>query len=153
MTLRVFIVTRQLGTCDTTRSIPADCGSRGRGTKSDFGTSVCLHPSMLTLASLRVVRRISWAVEFDNVAMIQKRSSTREEAMSDHRLRRRDFIYRTLLSGSAAIGAGGLCTADDRIPTLGQGDFTYRPVAGWGVLDAKTPVKNCSGIRRVGSFC
>jgi hypothetical protein len=43
--------------------------------------------------------------------------------MSDHKLRRRDFIYQTLLSGSATIWLGGLCSADDRIPTLGQGDF------------------------------
>ncbi len=66
--------------------------------------------------------------------------------MSDHKLRRRDFIYQTLLSGSAAIGVGGLCAADDRIPTLGQSEFKYRPVEGWGVLDAKTPVKNCSAM-------
>jgi peptidylamidoglycolate lyase len=66
--------------------------------------------------------------------------------MSDHKLRRRDFIYQTLLSGSAAIGAGRLCKADDRMPTLGQGEFKYRPVAGWGVLDSKTPVKNCSAM-------
>jgi peptidylamidoglycolate lyase len=66
--------------------------------------------------------------------------------MSDHKLRRRDFIYQALLSGSAVIGVGGLCSADDRMPTLGQGEFKYRPVAGWGVLDAKTPVKNCSAM-------
>jgi peptidylamidoglycolate lyase len=66
--------------------------------------------------------------------------------MSDQNLRRRDFIYQTLLSGSAAIWVDGLCSADDRIPTLGQGEFKYRPVAGWGVLDAKTPVKNCSAM-------
>ena len=29
---------------------------------------------------------------------------------------------------------------------LGQGDFRYRPVPGWGVLDASTPVKNCNAI-------
>lgn len=29
---------------------------------------------------------------------------------------------------------------------LGQGDFRYRVVPGWGVLDAGTPVKNCHGI-------
>ncbi len=29
---------------------------------------------------------------------------------------------------------------------LGQGEFCYRPVPGWGVLDATTPVKNCHAI-------
>jgi peptidylamidoglycolate lyase len=29
---------------------------------------------------------------------------------------------------------------------LGHGDFRYRVVLGWGVLDEKTPVKNCHGI-------
>jgi peptidylamidoglycolate lyase len=33
-------------------------------------------------------------------------------------------------------------------PILGQGDFRYRVVPGWGVLDAKTPVKNCHGLVR-----
>ncbi len=31
-------------------------------------------------------------------------------------------------------------------PVLGQGEFRYRVVPGWGVLDEKTPVKNCHGI-------
>ncbi len=29
---------------------------------------------------------------------------------------------------------------------MGQGSFRYRPVPGWGVLDAGTPVKNCNAI-------
>jgi hypothetical protein len=29
---------------------------------------------------------------------------------------------------------------------LGQGAYRYRVVPGWGVLDEKTPVKNCHGI-------
>jgi hypothetical protein len=29
---------------------------------------------------------------------------------------------------------------------LGQGDHCYRVVPGWGVLDERTPVKNCHGI-------
>ena len=29
---------------------------------------------------------------------------------------------------------------------LGQGDFRYRVLPGWGVLNDKTPVKNCHGI-------
>lgn len=39
----------------------------------------------------------------------------------------------------AATGAGDS-------PVLGQGDFRYRQVPGWGVLDDRTPVKNCHGI-------
>lgn len=31
---------------------------------------------------------------------------------------------------------------------LGQGAFRYRVVPGWGVLDEKTPVKNCHGLAR-----
>ena len=31
---------------------------------------------------------------------------------------------------------------------LGQGDFHYRVVPGWGVLGADTPVKNCHGLAR-----
>lgn len=31
-------------------------------------------------------------------------------------------------------------------PVMGQGSFRYRPVPGWGVLDASTPVKNCNAI-------
>lgn len=31
---------------------------------------------------------------------------------------------------------------------LGQGDFRYRVVPRWGVLDEKTPVKNCHGMVR-----
>ncbi len=31
---------------------------------------------------------------------------------------------------------------------LGQGDFRYRVVPGWGVLGADTPVKNCHGLAR-----
>ncbi len=30
--------------------------------------------------------------------------------------------------------------------TLGQGEHKYQVVTGWGVLDEKTPVKNCHGI-------
>lgn len=31
---------------------------------------------------------------------------------------------------------------------LGQGDYRYRVVPGWGVLDEKTPVNNCHGMVR-----
>jgi hypothetical protein len=33
-------------------------------------------------------------------------------------------------------------------PILGQGDFRYRVVPGWGVLGAATPVKDCHGLAR-----
>lgn len=33
-------------------------------------------------------------------------------------------------------------------PLLGQGDFRYRVVPGWGVLGAGTPVKDCHGLAR-----
>jgi peptidylamidoglycolate lyase len=29
---------------------------------------------------------------------------------------------------------------------LGRGDFRFRVLPGWGVLNDKTPVKNCHGI-------
>jgi peptidylamidoglycolate lyase len=66
--------------------------------------------------------------------------------MFDHNPNRRDFLYRAgLLAGAVTIG--GTVAAEDReAAPLGQGDFTYRPVAGWGVLDDKTPVKNCSAM-------
>ncbi|QDU06674.1 6-bladed beta-propeller [Gimesia aquarii] len=66
--------------------------------------------------------------------------------MSDHWLHRRDFLYQSLLSGACAMGARELAAQEKRLPVLGQGKFQYRPVAGWGVLDAKTPVKNCSAM-------
>lgn len=66
--------------------------------------------------------------------------------MSDHWLHRRDFLYQSLLSGVCALGADQLMAGKNKLPVLGQGKFQYRPVAGWGVLDEKTPVKNCSAM-------
>jgi peptidylamidoglycolate lyase len=55
---------------------------------------------------------------------------------------RRHFIG-TTLAGSL----GGLNTLRGAsAPLLGQGEHRYRLVPGWGVLDEKTPVKNCHGI-------
>ena len=66
--------------------------------------------------------------------------------MSYHQLHRRDFLYQSLLTGACALGAGRLAAEEQPVPVLGQGTFRYRPVAGWGVLDERTPVKNCSAM-------
>ncbi|QDT94581.1 NHL repeat-containing protein [Gimesia aquarii] len=66
--------------------------------------------------------------------------------MSDHWLHRRDFLYQSLLTGACALGARELVAQEKNLPVLGQGKFQYHLVAGWGVLDAKTPVKNCSAM-------
>jgi len=42
--------------------------------------------------------------------------------------------------------AAGCAAAENRV--LGQGQHRYRVVANWGVLDQKTPVKNCHGMVR-----
>lgn len=50
----------------------------------------------------------------------------------------------------ASVGALGLTATPwiraQSAPLLGQGDFRYRQVPGWGVLDEKTPVKNGHGL-------
>lgn len=50
---------------------------------------------------------------------------------------------RTCLSALAAAGFAG---AENRV--LGQGQHRYRVVPNWGVLDERTPVKNCHGMVR-----
>lgn len=58
-------------------------------------------------------------------------------------LSRRKF----LALGSATLSSVVAVRAADEAPVLlGQGEFRYRVVRGWGVLDEKTPVKNCHGI-------
>ena len=47
---------------------------------------------------------------------------------------------------AATLAASALARGQSRI--LGQGDHRYRVVPGWGVLDEKTPVKNCHGMVR-----
>ncbi|WP_278472810.1 hypothetical protein [Gimesia maris] len=66
--------------------------------------------------------------------------------MSLHRIHRRDFLYQSLLTGACALGAARVTAEEQPLPVLGQGAFQYRPVAGWGILDEKTPVKNCSAM-------
>jgi peptidylamidoglycolate lyase len=46
----------------------------------------------------------------------------------------------------STLAAAGCATAQNQI--LGQGQHRYRIVPGWGVLDEKTPVKNCHGMVR-----
>jgi peptidylamidoglycolate lyase len=66
--------------------------------------------------------------------------------MFDRNSNRRDFLSQAgLLAGAIAMG-GTVAAEDKEVPPLGQGDFKYRSVAGWGVLDDKTPVKNCSAM-------
>ncbi|HYO83004.1 MAG TPA: hypothetical protein VES20_16470, partial [Bryobacteraceae bacterium] len=54
-----------------------------------------------------------------------------------------------MLSRRACVSAlaAGACAASDR-QVVGQGQHRYRVVPGWGVLDERTPVKNCHGIVR-----
>jgi hypothetical protein len=63
-------------------------------------------------------------------------------------MRRRTFLKHALLAG-AWYGAVGRSFAQVSSPeVLGQGDFKYRVVPGWGVLDEKTPVNDCHGLAR-----
>jgi peptidylamidoglycolate lyase len=66
--------------------------------------------------------------------------------MFNRKLHRRDFLFHSMMAGGFSCGVGALHAAQKKLPTLGQGKFKYKPVAGWGVLDAKTPVKNCSAM-------
>ncbi|WP_411846019.1 hypothetical protein AAFN60_21085 [Roseibacillus persicicus] len=58
-------------------------------------------------------------------------------------MNRRHFLHT-----SAWAAPTLLCRAKTTVPTqiLGQGDFRYRQIPGWGVLDKQTPVKNCHGL-------
>lgn len=53
---------------------------------------------------------------------------------------------RRFLQASAAGMVAGFPFVRAASTVLGQGDFRYRVVPGWGALDEKTPVKNCHGI-------
>jgi peptidylamidoglycolate lyase len=55
-------------------------------------------------------------------------------------LTRRSCLTSLAAAGCAAAGS----------PILGHGQHRYRVIPGWGVLDEKTPVKNCHGIVRDG---
>ncbi|MEI6248662.1 MAG: 6-bladed beta-propeller, partial [Verrucomicrobiota bacterium] len=61
---------------------------------------------------------------------------------------RRSLLKNALLAG-AWYGAVGRSFAQASSPkVLGQGNFKYRVVPGWGVLDDKTPVNDCHGLAR-----
>lgn len=56
-------------------------------------------------------------------------------------LTRRRFLQ------SAAGGVfGATMVRSETAAVLGQGEFRYQVVPGWGVLDDRTPVKNCHGV-------
>lgn len=51
-----------------------------------------------------------------------------------------------MITRRACLFAAASAAATSQSVTLGQGAYRYRLVPGWGVLDEKTPVKNCHGI-------
>ncbi len=55
---------------------------------------------------------------------------------------RRSFLRRT----APLVAAPFIARSASAEPLLGQGEFRYRVVPGWGVLGAETPVNNCHGI-------
>ena len=57
---------------------------------------------------------------------------------------RRQFLA-TAASTAASLSFPNV-RASSSSEVLGQGEFRYRVVPGWGVLDEQTPVKNCHGI-------
>jgi peptidylamidoglycolate lyase len=59
-------------------------------------------------------------------------------------LSRRSFLRLTLAGGIAPFISRGQGAEE----ILGQGEFRYRVVPGWGELGLETPVKNCHGIVR-----
>jgi hypothetical protein len=64
------------------------------------------------------------------------------------RLARRDFLRTTAATAVACAFVRTTSRAQPPAPILGQGDFRYRVVPGWGVLDSTTPVKDCHGLAR-----
>jgi peptidylamidoglycolate lyase len=67
--------------------------------------------------------------------------------MPRHEIERRAFLCAAgAITASAALGAKTCFANEGNVPTLGQGNFKYRSVPGWGVLDTQTPVKNCSAM-------
>ena len=60
-------------------------------------------------------------------------------------MNRRHFLHTA--AASTAVAGFPYVRAETSV-VLGQGDFRYRAVPGWGVLDEKTPVKNCHGLVR-----
>lgn len=59
------------------------------------------------------------------------------------------MVYKRGMLTRRAFTVSALCGGTLSAATvLGQGEHRYRVVEGWGVLDEKTPVKNCHGLVR-----
>ena len=63
-------------------------------------------------------------------------------------LSRRALLKNALLAGAWYGAVGRSFAQASSAEVLGQGDFRYRVVPGWGVLDAQTPVNDCHGLAR-----
>ncbi len=63
-------------------------------------------------------------------------------------LTRRSLLKNALLAGAWYGAVGRSFAQSSSSEVLGQGDFKYRVVPGWGVLDDKTPVNDCHGLAR-----
>ena len=59
---------------------------------------------------------------------------------------RRTFLKSATLAAGACLLRPAIGAAADDPGILGQGDYRYRVVPGWGVLDARTPVNDCHGM-------
>src|SRR6202008_4060398 len=60
-------------------------------------------------------------------------------------MHRRHFL-RHAAAAAACTFVAGLARGMDARPVLGQGEFRYRVVPGWGELGPDTPVNNCHGL-------
>ena len=58
------------------------------------------------------------------------------------RLSRRRFLK----ASAAGLGLPAIVRPAAAVPVLGSGKFAYRVVPQWGVLNDKTPVRNCHGM-------
>ena len=63
-------------------------------------------------------------------------------------IRRRTFCTRTPLAVATFASVASKVHAASSPALLGQGDFRYRVVPGWGQLGPETPVNNCHGLAR-----
>lgn len=58
----------------------------------------------------------------------------------------RSMTRRRFIGATAAATTFAMTAHAENKTVLGQGEFKYRVVPGWGALGGKTPVKNCHGI-------
>jgi peptidylamidoglycolate lyase len=61
-------------------------------------------------------------------------------------MKRRSFISGVVVSatGFSVLHPFNIIIAKDKkLPVIGHGDFRYRVNTRWGILDARTPVKDC----------